>query len=141
MKKIITILFLMFLTGCSSKNETLNCVMSNELYGNNIVQTVDAFFIKGKISIINMKHEITLNEENAEYAEVYKSKIDEQFDSFKNKNGITVNLDEKDNIIILDVHVDVSKTDAEANKTLGFSISGSYNKSREALEKEGYVCQ
>lgn len=141
MKKIITILLVIFLTGCSSKDESLNCVMGNEVNGNNVVETVDAFFKNGEISSINMKNEITLDEENTEYAQIYKEKIENQFEVFKDKQGITVNLSEKDNVIILDVHVDVSSMNDESSETIGFSISGSYNKSKEALEKEGYVCK
>lgn len=141
MKKIITILLVIFLTGCSPKDESLNCVMSNKVHGNNVVETVDAFFKKGEISSINMKHEITLDEENTEYAQIYKEKIENQFEVFKDKQGITVNLSEKDNVIILDVHVDVPSMNDESSETIGFSISGSYNKSKEALEKEGYVCK
>lgn len=141
MKKIITILLVIFLTGCSSKDESLNCVMGNEVNGNNVVETVDAFFKNGEISSINMKNEITLDEENTEYAQIYKEKIENQFEVFKDKQGIIVNLSEKDNVIILDVHVDVSSMNDESSETIGFSISGSYNKSKEALEKEGYVCK
>lgn len=140
MKKIGTILLVIFLTGCS-KDKSLNCVMGNDVYGNNVVETIDAFFKNGEISSINIKHEITLDEENSEYTEIYKKKIDEQFESFKDKQGIIVNLSEKDNVITLDVSIDVLNMNDEASKVIGFSISGSYDKSKESLEKAGYVCK
>lgn len=139
MKKIIFICCLIILTGCS-KDKQLNCTLTKNIDGNNVVQTVDAFFKKDKISNISMKHEITLSEENTEYAEIYKNKIDEQFKAFKDKNGITVNLNETDNMITLDVNFDILQMDEEANKTIGFSISGSYSKSKDSLEKDGYSC-
>ncbi len=140
MKKIIFICCLVILTGCSSKDKKLNCKLTKNIDGNDIVQTVDAFFKNGKISNISMKHEMTLNEENTKYLEIYRNKIDEQFKAFKDKNGITVNLNETDSVITLDVSVDVLKLDEESTKVIGFSISGSYDKSKESFENDGYSC-
>ena len=142
MRKLLILLCLIILTGCDkNKDNTLNCTLTKEVSGNTVIQNVVASFSNDRVFKVDIKHEMKLNDEYTEYIDTFRQQIDAQFDDFKNKQGITTNLNQTSNTIIFTISIDISEIDNEAKKVIGINVSGSYNNTKKSFENEGYTCK
>lgn len=130
----------MLATGCGSKK--LNCTMEQDSMGNKISQNIVATFSGDEISKLDMEVETKLADAYVEHIDMFATQLESQFESLKDKKGITTKTTKKDNSVIFTVNIDVKSMDEDAKDALGVvNTKGSYKDSKKQLEAQGYTCK
>ena len=143
MKKSIILIIgcLIFLvTGCGDKK--LDCTKKQEVSGNTVQQNIIVSFSGDKVSKIEKEIETQLNEQYAEYSDIFVTQIENQFQDYKNKKGITTNITTKDNSVIFSLVINVDEMDTESKNVIGFmNPESNYNDAKKNLEENDYMCK
>lgn len=135
---LVAVVTMFCLTGCGT--ETLTCTMSQSQTGMTMVQKVDATFVNNEVTKMNMKIDITLDDDYASYADTMKSTLEEQYKVFSD-NGGKVDVSGEGNIINIGIDLDVKNMTDKQIKNLNMGdVYGTKSATAKELESEGYTC-
>ena len=135
---LVAVLMLLALTGCGT--QTLTCTMSQSQTGMSMDQKVDATFVNNEVTEMNMKIDVTLDDQYASYADTMKSTLEEEYKVFSD-NGGKVNVSGEGNIINIAIDLDVKNMTNEQLENLNMGdIYGTKSATAKELEEQGYTC-
>lgn len=138
---IVSVVMIGLLTGCQ-KEKVLDCDMKQEQNGMEMKQNLKATFKGNEVKDITVKMDVILEEKYKSYADMFVSSIDSQFDKYKDKKGITYKTEKNDDGVVVTFYADLDKMDKDTKEELDMvDTTGSYEKTKEDLEKDGYTCK
>ena len=140
---VLLVLSVILLSGCGVKKETLTCTSVDET----ITETKPTNEVKvdfeGKdIVKLAMNIDVEVSEQYKDYVNVFKEKMEEQFASFEDQTGMTVDVSEKDNKVLVRLNADYKNMDSKTKKELGIVNEGANLEDvKKSLEDEGFTCK
>ncbi len=139
MKKILFILFLLFLTtGCSKK---LVCVKSDQQDDIRTDETFITTYRDHTVSSIQINLESVLSKKYESYAETIEKNLKKQFEKYENMKGISLTSSHQDHIIRIELFIELSKMREQDKKKLHFiHLKDNYEDVKKVLEKQKYQC-
>lgn len=128
------------LSGCG-KTETLTCTMSQDESGMVMNSKIEAVFEGNEVTKIDLNIDATIDESLSAYITTMEDVIESQYEKYK-KEGATVNVSSKDNVIKADLSFDLKKMSDEDKEELDLiDTKGTKEATKKELEKEGYTCK
>lgn len=145
MKKIWNVTFLIislaFLTGCS-KEKILDCTISDNSTGIKMSQNVKSTFKKNKVKDIEIFISVEIEEKYKNYKNTLINRVENEFSSYKNKDGVEFNTDENELGFSVKINADLDKMNDDSKEELDMiDTTGDYEKTKEALIADGYTCK
>lgn len=145
MKKIMVCLltFLILTVGCKKvSNNELKCTLTKQQDENSIIQTIETKFENNKAISINIKMQTLLNEKYVPYIDSFVKQIEEQFNNYKDKKGITSDIYQDESSVTVSILFNINNLDDTTKSELGFiDVNDSYDDTKLTLEKKGYICK
>ncbi len=142
-KYIFLVVGCLILTGCN-RNKIRNLECSNTITENeNVVKNVvEVKYIQNNVDTLWFKTETILAEKYLDYIDTFEEKINNGFNEYVNKKGISINSTKRENSIVFNMEIDVNLLDSETKNKLGITDTYSeYNTTKKNLEQKGYVCK
>ena len=137
---VVSVVMIGLLTGCG-KEKVLECDLKETQNGMQMSQNLKATFKGNEVKDITMKMDVVLEEKYKSYSDMFVSSIDSQFTKYKNKKGLTYKTEKSDDGVVVNIYADLDKMSKEDKEELDLvDTTGSYDKTKEELEKEGYTC-
>lgn len=132
-----------FLTGCGQSTKTLSCSMEDSSSEDmKMTQTVEAKFNGDEVENIEMVSTIEVSGIYVDYVDTLQESLEEEFEIFKNKDGVTFKTENKDNVVKAIIKADLTKMDEDTKEELNMvDTSGSYEETKKQMEEEGYTCK
>ena len=128
-------------SGCGSE-KVLECTMSENSDGMEMSQVVKATYKKDALSKVDMTMEITVDDEYAEYMDLFESSLTSEFTALEDQKGVTMNTETKDNTLTFSLVADLDEMDDEAKEDLDMEDNaGTYEEAKKYFEDEGYTCK
>ena len=129
------------LSGCGTK--TLSCSKIETADGYSANETVEAKFVGNEVTNFKLSMTMTLDDEFKDNMDLFKSMLEEQFSSYKNKDGLKFEINSKNDIEIdLVLDADLKKMSDDDKKELDFiDTKGSYEATKKEFEDDGYTCK
>lgn len=144
-KRFIYVLALsiVLLSGCGVKKETLTCTSVDETVAETKSTNEIKVDFEGKnIVKLAMNIDVEVSEQYKDYVNVFKEKMEEQFASFEDQTGMTVDVSEKDNKVLVRLNADYKNMDSKTKKELGIVNEGANLEDvKKSLEDEGFTCK
>ena len=144
-KRFIYVLALsiVLLSGCGVKKETLTCTSVDEtITETKSTNEVKVDFEGKEIVKLAMNIDVEVSEQYKDYVNVFKEKMEEQFASFEDQTGMTVDVSEKDNKVLVRLNADYKNMDSKTKKELGIVNEGANLEDvKKSLEDEGFTCK
>ncbi len=144
-KRFIYVLALsiVLLSGCGVKKETLTCTSVDETVAETKSTNEIKVDFEGKnIVKLAMNIDVEVIEKYKDYVNVFKEKMEEQFASFEDQTGMTVDVSEKDNKVLVRLNADYKNMDSKTKKELGIVNEGANLEDvKKSLEDEGFTCK
>lgn len=138
---VVPVVMIGLLTGCG-KEKVLECDLKETQNGMQMSQNLKATFKGNEVKDITMKMDVVLEEKYKSYSDMFVSSIDSQFTKYKNKKGLTYKTEKSDDGVVVNIYADLDKMSKEDKEELDLvDTTGSYDKTKEELEKEGYTCK
>ncbi len=138
---VVSVVMIGLLTGCG-KEKVLECDLKETQNGMQMSQNLKATFKGNEVKDITMKMDVVLEEKYKSYSDMFVSSIDSQFTKYKNKKGLTYKTEKSDDGVVVNIYADLDKMSKEDKEELDLvDTTGSYDKTKEELEKEGYTCK
>lgn len=139
MKKLtLFVLISILLTGCSSK--TLTCTKTEEKDPGATVKKQVIVFENNKLKNMEVNMDLKLNDSYQDYSSMIKKSFEKSFEEYKNKKGITLNIQEKSNVITVNIKADYNKLNDESKKLMKITDT-SYKSVKKSVQKDGYTCK
>lgn len=144
MKKIVMPIMLvvlaLVLSGCGKK-ETLTCTMTQDESGMVMNSKMEAIFEGNEVTKMDLNITAEVDESLSAYVPTMKEAIETQYAKYK-KDGVTVNVSNKDNTINADLSFNLKKMSEEDKKALDLiDTKGTKAATKKELEKQGYTCK
>ncbi len=138
------ILSILCLTGCG--NEELHCTKTDDSNQDlKMIQNIDVTFKKSKVTEIATTMKVEVAGVYKQHKATLQSSLEQQFSSYKNKKGISVNTVAKDDTITLNMRANVNKMDKSTREEFGLLNVNTSTKSRKEakkeFEKDGFQCK
>ena len=138
---VVPVVMIGLLTGCG-KEKVLECDLKETQNGMQMSRNLKATFKGNEVKDITMKMDVVLEEKYKSYSDMFVSSIDSQFTKYKNKKGLTYKTEKSDDGVVVNIYADLDKMSKEDKEELDLvDTTGSYDKTKEELEKEGYTCK
>lgn len=125
------------LSGCG-KSKTLTCTQENSESGAPSKHEIVYKFEDNKITSATQTTTITLEGDNVQYKDVYKSSAQQAVDDYK-KDGMTAKVVEDGNKISVEVEMKPDKL-SESDYVI-YKMGESYESMEALLAEEGYTCK
>lgn len=129
------------LSGCGTK--TLSCSTTESDDGFSASQTIEAKFVGNEVTNVSLDMIMTLDDDFKDNKDLLISSLEESFQNYQNKEGLTLNItDKSDNEVEVVLDADLKKMSDEDKKELDLiDTTGSYDATKKELEDEGYTCK
>lgn len=128
------------LSGCG-KTETLTCTMSQDESGMVMNSKMEAIFEGNEVTKIDLNIDAKIDESLSAYVTTMEDVIEAQYEKYK-KEGTTVNVSSKDNVIKADLSFDLKNMSDKDKEELDLiDTKGTKEATKKELEKEGYTCK
>lgn len=138
----VPVLALGLLTSGCGNTKVLECSMSEENDGMEMSQVVKATYKKDALSKVDMTMKVTVDEEYAEYMDLFTTSLTSEFKNLEDKKGVTLNSETKDNTLTFNLVADLDKMDNDAKEELDMEEdAGTYEEAKKYFEEEGYTCK
>ena len=130
-------------TGCGTKKETLTCTNVDEsTEGVKSTQVVKVDFEDKKLTNLAMDIDVEVDDQYKDYISMFTSSMEEEFADFEDETGMTVDISEKDNKVLVKLNANYKDMDSETKKELGIvDEKADTNEVKESLEEEGFTCK
>lgn len=140
---VLLVLSVILLSGCGVKKETLTCTSVDETVAETKSTNEIKVDFEGKeIVKLAMNIDVEVSEQYKDYVNVFKEKMEEQFASFEDQTGMTVDVSEKDNKVLVRLNADYKNMDSKTKKELGIVNEGANLEDvKKSLEDEGFTCK
>lgn len=140
---VLLVLSVILLSGCGVKKETLTCTSVDEtITETKSTNEVKVDFEGKEIVKLAMNIDVEVSEQYKDYVNVFKEKMEEQFASFEDQTGMTVDVSEKDNKVLVRLNADYKNMDSKTKKELGIVNEGANLEDvKKSLEDEGFTCK
>ena len=140
---VLLVLSVILLSGCGVKKETLTCTSVDEtITETKPTNEVKVDFEGKEIVKLAMNIDVEVSEQYKDYVNVFKEKMEEQFASFEDQTGMTVDVSEKDNKVLVRLNADYKNMDSKTKKELGIVNEGANLEDvKKSLEDEGFTCK
>lgn len=123
----------LLVTGCGDNGKTLSCTMKEEAGGATTTSNMDVKFKGDKAESITMDIVIDYTDEYKSFAEVFKQTLESQKSTLED-TGYEVEITSSDN----SVKLSAKGTSETLDKS---EYTGTYDATKESLEKAGYTCK
>lgn len=126
----------------TSKSETLNCTKEEtDDDGLAFNQDVTAIFENNKVTNLDMKIDVVLDESMKSYADMMKDALANEYKSFSD-NGAKVDFSVNENIVTISISMDVKNMTKDQLKQVDMEdVYGTKKETKKAFEAEGYTCK
>lgn len=140
---VLLVLSVILISGCGVKKETLTCTSVDETVAETKSTNEIKVDFEGKnIVKLAMNIDVEVIEKYKDYVNVFKEKMEEQFASFEDQTGMTVDVSEKDNKVLVRLNADYKNMDSKTKKELGIVNEGANLEDvKKSLEDEGFTCK
>lgn len=140
---VLLALSVILISGCGVKKETLTCTSVDETVAETKSTNEIKVDFEGKnIVKLAMNIDVEVIEKYKDYVNVFKEKMEEQFASFEDQTGMTVDVSEKDNKVLVRLNADYKNMDSKTKKELGIVNEGANLEDvKKSLEDEGFTCK
>ena len=143
MKKLMLVgLCVVLLTGCFGGTKTLTCTMTETEFGMEMDMTMDVEFRRDRAVSINMDMKVTLEEEYAEFMDMFMDAFEEEFGALENQ-GWKVTMNNNGNIINIRISADIDDIKNADSDFLGVDIDFNmgYEENKREAEAAGAICR
>lgn len=140
MKKILIILSLLLLTGCTQES-VLECVKTEELDNYKTISKELITFNNDNVLEYNASIEVVLDKDYIKYKSIFIKEIENNFKKYNKMNGVKFNSDETNNGINMTINADVSKMDDKSIKELKLAKKANIDITKQEREKDGFKCK
>ena len=137
---------LFLITGCAEK--TLKCTRENNAYDDQMKmsQGLNISFNGDKVSSLVFTMDVLLGKDlvdvNPNIASELADTASSEFDSIKDKHGISYSISKKDNGFNSKLKINFNRVDDETMKKIYLiNHQGSYSSIKNSLERDGYSCK
>lgn len=140
MKKILIILSLLLLTGCTQES-VLECVKTEELDNYKTISKELITFNNDNVLEYDASIEVVLDKDYIKYKSIFIKEIENNFKKYNKMNGVKFNSDETNNGINMTINADVSKMDDKSIKELKLAKKANIDMTKQEREKDGFKCK
>lgn len=142
MKKALLIIGLIFfMTGCTTK--TLTCTKEdNSVKDMKTHQKAEVTFSSNKVVKLYSEATVEVSGIYKNYVNQLEQSLLQSFTSLKDKKGVTVVSDKKEDRIVVKATIDINKLDKETKKTFNLvDTKQDYEQTKKELKDQGYTCK
>lgn len=141
MKKKILCSFILLgisclLVGCGNK-QTVTCTMEQKQTGMNQSQTIKGHFKGNKVTDVDMKVEVDIDDQYKSYVDQMYKTLETEFKKLE-QDGITLDMKKSDSKITVNIKMDANKVKDENG--LGLDTKSTPDEMIKEFEDQGYKC-
>lgn len=140
MKKIsILLITLLLITGCGSKVKKMTCTKEISDDKSNMKYEDVITYEEKVVSTVNNKMELSFNEENIAYLEMFKGYADASNEQYNKVEGVSSKAESTSNSVILTVDYDLKKMTDE--NITNYNLNKDIDLLKEFYTTNGYTCK